>query len=73
MTKFEYEILVGRRDEQVSSGVIWYRSSDLSLSLGPNLPKILNDMGQLGWDIAGMGDLGFDQTTEIIMKRSYDH
>ena len=73
MTKFEYEILVGRRDEQVSSGVIWYRSSDLSTSLGPNLPKILNDMGQLGWDIAGMGDLGFDQTAEIILKRSYDH
>ena len=69
MKKFEYEILIGRSDSGVSAGVVWYRSSDLSVSLGPNLPRILNDMGQHGWEVVGLGDVGFDSTSEIILKR----
>ncbi len=72
MKKFEYEILIGKSDGSVSAGVTWYRSSDLSTSLGPNLPKILNDMGQQGWEIVATGDVGFDANTEIIMKREYE-
>ena len=72
MKKFEYEILIGKSDSTVSSGVIWYRSSDLKISLGPNLPKILNDMGRLGWEVVATGDVGFDSKSEIILKRVYE-
>jgi len=71
MKKFEYEILIGRSDNSVSAGVIWYRSSDLSTSLGPNLPKILNDMGKRGWEVVATGDVGFDSNQEIILKREF--
>jgi hypothetical protein len=69
MKKYEYEILVGRSDPNVSAGVIWFRSSNLNLSLGPNLPRILNDMGHLGWEVVALGDIGFDSKSEIILKR----
>ena len=69
MRKFEYEILIGRSDPGVSAGVVWYRSSDLSTSLGPNLPRILNEMGKRGWEVVAMGDVGFDSKNEIILKR----
>lgn len=72
MKKFEYEILVGKTDTTVSSGVVWYRSSDLKTSLGPNLPKILNDMGRHGWEVVATGDVGFDSKTEIILKKAYE-
>ncbi len=72
MKKFEYEILVGRGEPAVSAGVIWFRSSDFSESLGPNLPQILNEMGQEGWEVVGIGDIGFDAKTEIILKREVD-
>ncbi|MFK7847804.1 MAG: hypothetical protein AB8G77_21105 [Rhodothermales bacterium] len=72
MKKFEYEILIGKTDSSVSSGVVWYRSSNLKESLGPNLPKILNDMGRNGWEVATAGDVGFDSKTELILKREYE-
>lgn len=72
MKKFEYEILIGKTDNSVSSGVVWYRSSNLKSSLGPNLPKILNDMGRNGWEVAATGDVGFDSKAEIILKREYE-
>ena len=71
MKKFEYEILIGKTDSSVSSGVVWFRSSNLKLSLGPNLPKILNEMGRSGWEVAATGDVGFGSKTEIILKREY--
>ncbi len=71
MKKFEYEILIGKSDNSVSAGVVWYRSSDLANSLGPNLPKILNDMGQRGWEVVATGDIGFDSNSEIILKREH--
>ncbi len=51
--------------------MVWFRSSNLKTTLGPNLPKILNDMGRLGWEIVATGDVGFDSKTEIILKREY--
>ena len=72
MKKFEYEILIGKTDSSVSSGVVWYRSSNLKISLGPNLPKILNEMGRNGWEVATAGDVGFDSKTELILKREYE-
>ena len=72
MKKFEYEILIGKSESTVSAGVVWYRSRDLKVSLGPNLPKILNDMGSLGWEVVAAGDVGFDSKMEIILKREYE-
>ena len=72
MKKFEYEILIGKTDNTVSSGVVWFRSSDLKHSLGPNLPKILNELGRQGWEIVATGDVGFDSKSEIILKREYN-
>ena len=71
MKKFEYEILIGKSDATVSSGVVWFRSSDLKTSLGPNLPKILNEMGRMGWEVVATGDVGFDSKSEIILKKEY--
>ena len=63
------KFLSGRSDPSVSAGVVWFRSSDLSVSLGPNLPRILNEMGHMGWEVVGLGDIGFDSKSEIILKR----
>ena len=71
MKKFEYEILVGKSDNAVSAGVVWYRSSDFTKSLGPNLPKILNEMGKRGWEVVAIGDIGFDSNKEIVLKREF--
>ena len=39
-------------------------------SLGDHLPLILNTLGSDGWEVVGIGDIGFDARTEIILKRS---
>jgi hypothetical protein len=69
MAKFEYELLIGKDDSSVDSGVLWYLASSPKL-LGANLLEILNQLGSEGWEVAGIGDLMFDTRTEIILKRS---
>ena len=39
-------------------------------SLGDNLPAILNVLGQDGWEVTALGDVGFDARSEIILKRA---
>jgi hypothetical protein len=67
---FEYEILIGRDDLAAAGGVVWYLASDMRSSLGDHLPLILNTLGADGWEVVGMGDIGFDARTEIILKRA---
>jgi hypothetical protein len=67
--KFEYEILIGRNEATAAGGVVWYLASDMRKSVGDHLPDILNVLGKEGWEVAGMGDIGFDARTEIILKR----
>jgi hypothetical protein len=69
MAKFEYELLIGKDDDSVNSGVLWYLASSPQL-LGANLLEILNTLGSEGWEVVGIGDLMFDSRTEIILKRS---
>jgi hypothetical protein len=67
--KFEYEILIGRNEAAAAGGVEWYLASDMRKSIGDHLPDILNVLGRDGWEVTGMGDIGFDARTEIILKR----
>jgi hypothetical protein len=70
MATFEYEILIGRNDASAAGGVVWYLASDMRQTLGDHLPLILNTLGGEGWEVVGIGDIGFDARTEIILKRS---
>jgi hypothetical protein len=38
-------------------------------ALGPNLYQILNQLGQQGWEVVAIGNLGFDVGNEIILKK----
>ena len=70
MATFEYEILIGRSDPTAAGGVVWYLASDMRRSLGDHLPLLLNTLGGEGWEVVGIGDIGFDARTEIILKRT---
>ncbi len=70
MAAFEYEILIGRNDPSAAGGVVWYLASDMRKSAGDHLPLILNTLGNDGWEVVGIGDIGFDARTEIILKRA---
>jgi hypothetical protein len=67
---FEYEILIGKTDPNAAGGVVWYLASDMRTSLGDHLPLILNTLGGDGWEVVGIGDIGFDARTEIILKKA---
>ncbi|MGH7719796.1 MAG: hypothetical protein ACREON_13260 [Gemmatimonadaceae bacterium] len=69
MAAFEYEILVGKDDTAASGGVVWYLASDMRRVAGDNLPAILNVLGQDGWEVVAVGDVGFDARAEILLKR----
>ena len=69
MATFVYDILVGKNAPGAASGVIWFLASDMRTSLGDNLPAILNVLGSGGWEVAAIGDLGFDGRAEIVLKR----
>ena len=69
MDKFEYQILTGRDRMDIPGGVMWYVTSNMEESLGPELPVILNELGAQGWEMAGIGDIGFNKRSEIILKR----
>jgi hypothetical protein len=64
----EYVILIGRDQAGGVGGVTWYLNSVTS-PLGPDLSDILNGLGRDGWRVVGLGDLGFDARTEIILMR----
>jgi hypothetical protein len=66
---FEYEILIGKNDPNAAGGVVWYLASDMRRSVGDHLPLLLNTLGNEGWEVVGIGDIGFDARTEIILKR----
>lgn len=70
MTAFEYDILVGKNDSAAAGGVVWFLATDMRTSLGDNLPAILNVLGQDGWEVTALGDVGFDARSEIILKRA---
>ena len=69
MDKFQYEILTGRDQMGIEGGVVWFRTSNMSEPLGPELPMILNELGAEGWELAGTGDVAFSGRVEIILKR----
>jgi hypothetical protein len=67
MKKFEYLILVAEAESSLQSGVVWQAST--GKALGPNLPSILNDLGQDGWEVVAAADLVFGPRADIILKR----
>lgn len=69
MTRFEYEILIGKNDNEAAGGVLWFLASDMRQSVGDNLPAILNGLGNEGWEAVALGDIGFDARAEILLKR----
>lgn len=68
MTMYEYAILIGRDQAGAVGGVTWYLNG-IDHPLGNELPTILNGLGDEGWRVVGVGDLGFDARTEIILQR----
>ena len=48
---------------------MWYASSNLEEALGAQLPEILNTLGAQGWEITGIGDIGYNKRSEIVLKR----
>ncbi len=68
MATYEYAILIGRDTAGGAGGVTWYVNG-IGNPLGTELPSILNRMGAEGWRVVGVGDLGFDVRTEIILMR----
>jgi hypothetical protein len=68
MATYEYAILIGRDEAGPGGGVTWYVNG-IAKPVGSELPTILNRMGSEGWRVVGLGDLGFDVRTEIILMR----
>ena len=68
MAQFQYQVLVGKDQADVPGGVVWFLNG--SQQLGPQLPQILNQLGAQGWDVAGIGDLGFGSRVEVLLKKT---
>lgn len=68
MVKYEYAVLIGRDQAGTVGGVTWYLNA-VSNPLGAELTDILNQLGSEGWRVVGLGDLGYDARTEIILVR----
>jgi hypothetical protein len=68
MATYEYALLIGRDTAGGAGGVTWYVNG-IGNPAGTDLPGILNRMGGEGWRVVGVGDLGFDVRTEIILMR----
>jgi hypothetical protein len=69
VTRYAYEVLVGREQADAAGGVVWYMGSDMREVVGDNLPLLLNSLGDEGWEVVAVGDLGFDARSEILLKR----
>ena len=65
---FQYDILIGVQDPS-ANGVSWRLASDIKTPLGIDLLRILNALGKHGWEVVGLGQIYFDPSTEIILKR----
>jgi hypothetical protein len=68
MATYEYKLLIGRDAGGGAGGVSWYLDG-IGQPLGSELPAILNRLGAEGWRVAGIGDLGSDVRSEIILMR----
>jgi hypothetical protein len=68
MATYEYRIRIGRDVGGGTGGVTWYLDG-IGQPQGPELPAILNRLGTEGWRVVGLGDLGYDVRTEIILMR----
>jgi hypothetical protein len=68
MKKYQYLILIGRDAAGAPGGVVWF--SNGATPLGPQLPEVLNRLGQEGWEAVAIGDLAFNGRPEILLKRS---
>jgi hypothetical protein len=68
MAGYEYAILIGRDEAGAVGGVIWYLNA-VANPVGAELGEILGQLGRDGWRVVGLGDLGFDARTEIILMR----
>lgn len=68
MATYEYAVLIGRDQAGTVGGVTWYLNA-VANPLGAELTDILNQLGREGWRLVGLGDLGFDARTEIILMR----
>ena len=66
MAIFQYQILVGKNEPNTGL-VIWLLNGNQFL--GGDLLQILNDLGSQGWEVTGIGDLGFDSRSEILLKK----
>ena len=65
---FQYEVLVSKSNTAAPSGVVWHLGST-SAPLGVNLLQILNKLGQQGWEVVAIGNLGFDAGNEVLLKK----
>ena len=67
MVTYQYEVLFMR--EAPNQPTLWFLSGNPTASLGPNLVAILNQLGQQGWRVVGMGDFGNSPRSEILIAR----
>jgi len=65
-SKFEYEIIYVKRNVS-GKDIGWYSSGGKKIS--PRLITALNRLGADGWEAVGLGDLGNDSRSEILLKR----
>ena len=68
MAQFQYQILVANNAPNAPTGVVWFLNANKPL--GPDLPQILNGMGSQGWQVVGIGDLGFGGRSEILLQKT---
>lgn len=69
MERFQYVILDPEYDPDDPEGVVWRVSPPIHP--GGELLTVLNDLGADGWELVGIGDLGFDQRAELILKKHF--
>ncbi|MDZ7995983.1 MAG: hypothetical protein RM022_017265 [Nostoc sp. EfeVER01] len=69
MERFEYNILVCQGQPGTLGGVNWFLASNLNQSLGFDSLMILNRLGNEGWEVVALGDIGFSPRPDIILKR----
>jgi hypothetical protein len=69
MERFEYNILVSKDQLGVPGDVNWFLANNLNQPIGFNLPMILNTLGNQGWEVIALGDIGFSPRADIILKR----
>ena len=64
---FEYIILYSEPDPENPDEPYWNSTADGQLE--PRLHEVLNMYGEDGWEVCGLGDLGYGKGTDIILSR----